>query len=128
MIISGPLRMDIAASISIGNNVRIGHDVLLLTVDHDIGPSEERCKGTRPAPISIGDGAWLSSKVVILPGVSIGPGAIVAAGAVVVSDVPKDAMVGGVPARLIRMLEPEAPASMRRRLDGSPPPPRVAVP
>jgi maltose O-acetyltransferase len=115
VVISGPCLIDVDAEVTIGNNVRIGHDVMLLTVDHVIGPSGQRCRGTLSAPITIGDGAWISSRAVVLPGVSIGAGAIVAAGAVVTSDVPPDCLVGGVPARVIRQLSEDAPASVRRR-------------
>ena len=50
---------------------------------------------------AIGDRAWLGSRALVLPGVTIGEGAVVAAGAVVTSDVPAYAVVGGVPARAI---------------------------
>lgn len=58
----------------------------------------------RTAPIAIGDDAWLGAQVVILPGVTIGEGAVVGAGAVVVEDVPPYTVVAGVPARVIRSL------------------------
>ncbi len=123
VVISGPCLVDVDAPVTIGNNVRIGHEVMLLTVDHVIGSADQRCQGTMSAPITIGDGAWISSRVVILPGVTIGAGAIVAAGAVVTSDVPADCLVGGVPARLIRRLDEDgSPVSVRRRFDSSIPP------
>ena len=53
------------------------------------------------APVVIGDRVWVGTRAVILKGVSIGDGAVVAAGAVVTSDVPAGAVVGGVPARVI---------------------------
>ena len=60
------------------------------------GPQEIR-------PVSIGNDVWIGSRVTILPGVNIGDGAIIAAGAVVTKDVPSYAIVGGVPAKLLRM-------------------------
>lgn len=56
---------------------------------------------------SIGDGAWIGSRVTFLPGLRIGAGAVAAAGALVTRDVPADTLVGGVPARKIRALVDE---------------------
>jgi maltose O-acetyltransferase len=55
----------------------------------------------RTAPVVIEDFAWLGSRAMVLPGVTVGKGAVVAAGAVVTRDVPPYAIVGGVPARVI---------------------------
>jgi acetyltransferase-like isoleucine patch superfamily enzyme len=121
-LISGTLHCDVGAPIRIGDRVRIGHDVSLLTVDHQVGPDYMRSGKTKCGPIEIGDGAWLASRVVVLPGVRIGAGAIVAAGSVVTRDVPDHTLVVGVPARVARNLnaEPEEgtepPLSSRRFL------------
>ena len=125
-LVSGNLHCDVGAPIHIGDRVRIGHDVSLLTVDHHIGPDEMRAGERKYGPIEIGDGAWLASRVVVLPGVRIGMGAIVAAGSVVTRDVPDNTLVAGVPARVIRnlnadaieelYLESEPPVSSRRFL------------
>lgn len=112
-LVTGPLRIDLAAPVTIGSRVRIGHDVLLLTIDHEIGPAESRCADNLACPIQIGDGAWLSSRCVLLPGVSVGAGAVVAAGAVVTHDVPPNTLVAGVPARVIRSLDEAEPRSDR---------------
>jgi len=103
--ITGPLHVDLGAAVRIGNNVQLGHDVALLTIDHEIGPSQHRCTNPVMAPIVIGDGAWLASRVLVLPGVTVGKGAVVAAGAVVTRDVAPDTLVAGVPARFVRSLE-----------------------
>lgn len=108
-IITGPLRADLGAPVEIGDRVRIGHDVMLLTIDHDIGYPHLRSGTTRYAGITIGDGAWLASRVTVLPGVNIGAGSIVAGGAVVKHDVPPHTMVAGVPARVVRTLNPDGP-------------------
>jgi acetyltransferase-like isoleucine patch superfamily enzyme len=121
-MISGALHADIGAPIRIGDRVRIGHDVSLLTVDHDVGSEEMRSGPRKYGQIEIGDGAWLASRVVVLPGVRIGAGSIVGAGSVVTRDVPDNTMVAGVPARFVRNLGPgshleqspeEAPQSSR---------------
>jgi acetyltransferase-like isoleucine patch superfamily enzyme len=115
-MITGPLAIDLGAPVHIGNLVRIGHQVLLLTVDHEIGPDYLRCGPHSFAPIRIGDGAWLASRVTVLPGVTIGDGAVVAAGSVVVRDVPPNVLVAGVPAKVIRSLDPNEP---RAAVDGA---------
>ncbi|MEJ0098238.1 MAG: acyltransferase [Pseudomonadota bacterium] len=96
---------DLNAPIFIGSRVALGHEVLLLTSTHEIGPPTQRAAPTVTArPIVINDGAWLGARCTILPGVSIGAGAVVAAGALVTRDVPPNSMVAGTPARLVRML------------------------
>ena len=71
--------------ITIGNGVLIGHNVVLSTLNHD--PAPARRAWLHPAPIVIGDRVWIGSNATVLPGVTIGDGAIVAAGAVVTKDV-----------------------------------------
>lgn len=120
-LLTGPIRIDLEAEVQIGDRVRIGHDVLLLTVDHRIGDSTHRCGGSFARPIVIGDGTWIGSRAIILPGVSIGNGAVVAAGAVVTRDVPPDTLVAGVPARVVRSLEAAADASLTPELEDAAP-------
>ena len=109
-LISGALHCDVGAPIRIGDRVRIGHNVSLLTIDHQTGSGEMRSSVTKCAPIEIGDGAWLASNVMVLAGVRIGAGAIVAAGSVVTRDVPDNALVAGVPARVVRDLNADGDA------------------
>jgi len=111
--ISGPLHVDLGARVEIGSRVHLGQDVMLLTMDHEIESSDERCGRLMAAPIRIGDGAWIASRATILPGISVGRGAVVAAGAVVATDVPPDTLVGGVPARVLRHLDSTPPQSSR---------------
>jgi maltose O-acetyltransferase len=113
--ITGPMHIDLGARVRIGDRVHIGHDVTVLTVDHEIGPPTERCGALVAAPVDIGDGCWIGSRVTILPGVRVGHGSVVAAGAVVTRDVAPNTLVGGVPARVLRNLDEEpAPMSVRR--------------
>jgi acetyltransferase-like isoleucine patch superfamily enzyme len=81
--------------------VSIGHHCVLATTDHQTGPDWQRCGEIECRPITIGDGSWLGARVTVVPGVTIGRGVIVAAGAVVTRDVPADAKVAGNPARVI---------------------------
>jgi maltose O-acetyltransferase len=103
-IITGPIHADLAAPLSIGNNVRIGHDVSFLTINHEVGTAELRAGTSFFGSIEVGDGVWIASRVTVLPGVKIGNGAIVAAGALVARDVPANTLVAGVPARVMRSL------------------------
>ncbi len=86
--------------IYIGDDVLIGHNVVLATINHDLNPKNNR--RNHYAPIHIGDRAWIGSNATILAGVTIGKWAVVAAGAVVTKDVPDYAIVGGVPAKVIK--------------------------
>jgi carbonic anhydrase/acetyltransferase-like protein (isoleucine patch superfamily) len=103
-IITGPLHVDLAAPVRIGDGVRIGHDVTLLTVNHAIGEQHLRSGLSEFKGIEIGNGTWIASRVTVLPNVRLGAGSVVAAGAVVTRDVPDNTLVAGVPARVIRTL------------------------
>jgi maltose O-acetyltransferase len=127
-VFTGPIRVDIEAPVVIGDRVRIGPDVMLLTVDHRIGERAFRCGGSFARPIAIADGVWIGARALILPGVSIGAGAVVAAGAVVTHDVPADSLVAGVPARVIRTLSEAAPPSGERAMDDATAPDSVYRP
>jgi acetyltransferase-like isoleucine patch superfamily enzyme len=94
-----------ASPIRIGKHVEIAPNCAFYPYDHGIDPgtlvTEQplRTKGG----ISIGDGAWLGYGVIVLDGVRIGKGAVVAAGSVVTNDLPDDAVAFGAPARVIKM-------------------------
>lgn len=103
--INSGLTVDASAEVVIGDQVSIGQDVIVLTNTHEIGPPSNRGGLSKDIPVRIGHGCWLGARSVILPGVTVGDGAVVAAGAVVSKDVPPNALVGGVPARVIRMLD-----------------------
>jgi len=119
-LISGSLHCDIGAPLLIGSRVRIGHDVSLLTVDHRVGPEEMRSGERKFGTIEIGDGAWLASRVVVLPGIRIGAGAIVAAASVVTRDVPPNTLAVGVPARVVRNLSRYGDSQPAGDLDAAP--------
>jgi acetyltransferase-like isoleucine patch superfamily enzyme len=89
--------------ITIEDNVLIGPRVNLITENHPADPRERRSLMTKP--IVIKRNAWIGANATILPGVTIGENAIVAAGAVVSKDVPANTVVGGVPAKFIKAID-----------------------
>lgn len=94
---------DLSADLHIGNQVAVGPGCVIYTHDHDHRTNDGVAWAgdiVRKA-VTIHDGAWIGTKVVILPGVTIGKGAVVAAGAVVTRDVGDFEIVGGVPAKPI---------------------------
>lgn len=91
--------MDGREGIQIGNRVATGSEVMIYTLQHDM---ESPSFGVVGGPVVIDDYVYLGPRSIILPGVRIGYGAVVGAGAVVTKDVPPYAVVGGVPAKFIR--------------------------
>ena len=91
--------------IEIGDGSLIGHNVVFATINHDLRPEKNRTN--HYAPIKIGRHVWIGSNATVLPGVSIGDWAVVAAGAVVTQDVPPMTVVGGVPARVLKTISDE---------------------
>ena len=91
------------SSVDIGARVRIGPYAMI--VDTDFHDAYERSARPAGAPVTIGDDAWIGAKASVLKGVRIGRGAIIGVGAVVTRDVPAFAVVAGVPARRIGMLD-----------------------
>ena len=89
--------------IHIGCDCLIGHNATLCTINHAQDPDRRGDMEFRP--IRIEDKVWLGANVTVLPGVTIGEGAIVAAGAVVTKDVAPRTIVGGVPAKFIKKIE-----------------------
>jgi len=93
--------------IKIGENVMIAQSVSIRDTDHNFESLEKPMieQGFQTAPIIIENNVWIGHGAVITKGIRIGSGAIVAANAVVTKDVPNNAIVGGVPAKLIRYRE-----------------------
>jgi maltose O-acetyltransferase len=98
-VIDRDCALDGRGEIILGNNVNISPEVMILTAYHD--PDSPDFAGVEK-PVVIEDYAWLATRAMVLPGVKIGRGAIVAAGAVVTKNVEPYAIVGGNPARVIR--------------------------
>ena len=98
--------------VSIGKDVIMGPECIFYTVNHrtDRNDIPIRLQGDLPEqPIIIGDDVWIGTRVIILPGVHVGSHSIIAAGAVVTKDVPEYAIVGGVPAKVLKYRDREIP-------------------
>lgn len=91
-------------NVTIGNYVRIGHRCSIITTDHNFSDKKKAIyeQGIVTGPVVIKNNVWIGCNVTILRGVTIGEGAIIAAGALVNKDVPKNAIYGGVPAKIIK--------------------------
>ena len=96
--INNNVTIDCFDSITIGNDVAISKGVTIRDSDNHSIDGNKRIT----APIVIGDKVWIGLNAVVLKGVNIGAGAIVAAGAVVTKDIPENTLVGGVPAKIIK--------------------------
>ncbi len=100
VFINSGCRFQDQGGIYLGDDVLIGHNVVIATLNHEEAPS---LRGNLWAkPVKIENQVWIGSNVTVLPGVTIGHGAIIAAGAVVTKDVPPLTLVGGVPAKKIK--------------------------
>lgn len=91
--------------VTIGKNVMMGQEVIIYTTRHNDNridiPMMEQGMG-QVLPVRIGDDVWIGGRVIILPGVTIGNGCIIGAGAVVTKDIPPYSVAVGVPAKVVR--------------------------
>ena len=92
-----------AKSVRIGSHVMIGQHCIVS--DTSFPGGAQRGAG-EALPIEIGDDAWIAGRVTVAPGVKIGAGAVITAGSVVMSDIPAKAIAGGIPARVLRWIDP----------------------
>lgn len=90
--------------ITIEDNVLIAPKVSLLSEGHPVSPGDRQI--LVPKPIYIKKNAWIGANATILPGVTVGENSIVASGAVVSKDVPDNSVAGGIPAKILRLIEP----------------------
>lgn len=96
--------LGVSAPVTIGSNTIVGAYSYIISANHEYGRRDlpVRDQGFSRAPVIIGDDVWLGTHVVVLPGVTIGTGAIVGAGSVVTKSIPEYEIWGGVPARKIK--------------------------
>ncbi len=92
--------------VEIGSRCAIGIEAMFLSSTHELGDRSRRAGPVRFERVVVGDGCWIGSRALVLPGVTIGSGTVIAAGAVVREDCDPDTLYAGVPARAIRRLEP----------------------
>jgi acetyltransferase-like isoleucine patch superfamily enzyme len=97
--------LDVRSGLAIGNNVSISPEVMILAGSHDVNDPEFR---QVPGPIVIEDHVWIGSRAMILPNVTVGRGAVIAAGSIVTKDVEPLTIVAGVPAKPVGMRDPRA--------------------
>jgi len=108
--------LDLSAPLVLEEGVTVGHGATFITIEHRGLPRQRGIDSFRP--ITLKERCWIGANVTVLPGVTIGPRAVVAAGSVVAKDVPAGAVVGGVPARVIRTGNGEATATDDRPVAG----------
>ncbi|MDQ0427428.1 acetyltransferase-like isoleucine patch superfamily enzyme [Planomicrobium stackebrandtii] len=103
VFINSGCRFQDQGGITIGDGALIGHNAVLATLNHDINPKKRSTM--HPGPITIGKDVWIGANATVVPGVEIGDGAIIAAGAVVTQNVPPNVIAGGVPAKVLKKIE-----------------------
>jgi maltose O-acetyltransferase len=97
----------VCAEVHIGDNAFFGHRVMIITGNHDYATfGIDRQKNVSGKNIYIEEGAWIGSGAIILGGVRVGKNAVIAAGSIVVTDVPDNWIFGGVPAKAIKPINP----------------------
>ncbi|HXK20174.1 MAG TPA: hypothetical protein VNG33_20320 [Polyangiaceae bacterium] len=95
---------ELSENLRIGDRVTIEPGVMILTSTHELDFPQHRAGKLITSPVSIGEGAWLRARCIVLPGVKIGAGAVVEVGAVVNKDVAENTRVGGTPAVKLEVL------------------------
>lgn len=100
------LHNTIIGPVTIGHHVNLAQNITVTALNHNFTDTAQRIdeQGVSTNPIVISDDVWIGANAVILPGVTIGCHAVVAAGAVVTENVPSRCVVGGVPAKIIKQL------------------------
>ncbi len=98
------VRCELNGTVKIGNNVLMGPDVIIYTVNHQFSDKNKLIaeQGYREEqPVTICDDVWIGRRVMIMPGTTIGKGAVIGAGAVVAKDIPEYAIAVGNPVKIV---------------------------
>jgi len=110
-ILGSDIHISAVNYVKIGNNVRTGKSILITDNSHGDTKSEEHQTippNMRPifskGWVIIGDNVWIGEKAAIMPGVTIGDGVIIGANSVVTKDIPANAIAGGIPAKILRII------------------------
>lgn len=100
------LHNTIIGPVTIGSHVNLAQGITITALNHNFDDSEKRIdqQGISTKEVVLEDDIWVGANAVILPGVTIGKHAVVAAGAIVTKDVPPHSLVAGVPAKVIRRI------------------------
>lgn len=99
------INCELHGPIAIGDNVMMAPEVVIYTKNHQIARTDlpMNLQGeSLPAPVVIKDDVWIGRRCMIMPGVTIGEGSVIAAGAIVTKDIPPYSIAGGVPAKVIK--------------------------
>lgn len=95
---------EVGETITIGNHVKLDYEVMILTTTHELGPRDHRAGALVRKPVTIEDGAWIGFRSIVLPGITVGTGAIVEPCSLVSKDVLPHTRVAGNPARQLEIL------------------------
>ena len=93
------------ATIEIGDHVFIGPSCGFYTANHPLDYTNRNQGLEKALPIKVGDNCWFGANVSVMPGVTIGSGCVIAAGAVVTKDMPGNSLIAGIPAKVIKTIE-----------------------
>jgi maltose O-acetyltransferase len=95
--------IDARSPLNVGDNVAVSPEVMILARTHDVNDPEFAESEAAPCAVTIEDHVWIGTRAMVMPGVTVGRGAVVAAASVVTKDVPPLTIVAGVPAKPIGM-------------------------
>jgi maltose O-acetyltransferase len=111
LIVGEECRLNYGVSIGVVRSIRIGDRVrfgpYVMVIDSDFHELHNRNVRPEPRPVVIGSDVWIGAKASIMPGVTIGDGAVIGTASVVTRDVPAFTVVGGIPAKVLRELDPD---------------------